>query len=161
VRTPVSIRIKGKPYFNSELTNAGVLNDAVREKRFADAVLGSWAMTEVQVDGIFQLALGIIEPSKDKRFAIVHDYQIPFGLKLRFAKETGSIDEDEYKKIDKFNTLRNALNHTKKKGPAWFFTISEEDKEDVVKSGWESAHASFTALMRLSDRVRLSIVNRE
>jgi len=149
--------IEGKPYFNSELANEGVLNEAVREKRFADAVLGAWALTEVQVDGIFQVAMGIFDPKNDKRITIVSKYGLQFGEKLRFAKETGAITEEEYRKIDRFNTLRNALLHTKGKGPAWFFTINEKEKEEVIQSAWESARSCLIALVRLTEEYQASL----
>jgi len=151
----MSSRLEGKAFINSMREGEGILNQAVREGRFSDSVLGAWALTELQMNGIFQLAMGIVDPEHDKRIGIVLGYNLQFGQKLNFAKETETITSDEYEKINRFNNFRNELLHVKRKGkPAWFFTITEEEKKEVIESAWEAAHASMTAMIRLIEHFR-------
>ena len=149
--------MESKPYFNSILEGRGVLNEAVRERRFSDAVLGALAMTEVQMNAIFQLALGITDVKTDKRLMIVNDLGIQFGEKLRFVRETGAITEEEYMRIDKLNRYRNQLLHVKKGKVAWFFTMNETEKGEVIASAWDSASSTFSALIRLTEAYRAAL----
>lgn len=66
---------------DSNLASEGVLNGLVRQRRFSDVVLGSWALVERNVNSVFQLTLGIQSP-EDKRVMIV-DSVLPFEYRLR------------------------------------------------------------------------------
>lgn len=74
-------RRKWKPLMDSNLASEGVLNGLVRQRRFSDVVLGSWALVERNVNSVFQLTLGIQSP-EDKRVMIV-DSVLPFEYRLR------------------------------------------------------------------------------
>lgn len=105
-------------------------------------------LTEVGISSILLRELGLNKFIEDKRASILH-LSLQFGEKLRFAWETGALTDDEYHRIDKFNSFRNALLHSKKGKVAWFFAINEKEKKEVMESAWESVRATYSAFGRL------------
>jgi hypothetical protein len=133
---------------SSRIQDEGMLNEALRQRRFSDVVLGAWVLVESHMNSIFRLALGITDP-KDKRAIIVENYKLQFGDKLRFANDLGALTEDEYEKLSEFNSYRNALFHAKRGQVLWFFRMNEVEKDKVMTAAWEAVNASMGAILRL------------
>ena len=78
-------------------------------------------------------------------------------IDLQKAKDQGAITEEEYMRIDKLNRYRNQLLHVKKGKVAWFFTMNETEKGEVIASAWDSASSTFSALIRLTEAYRAAL----
>jgi hypothetical protein len=137
---------------NPDLSKNATLNNLVRKGRFSDVVLLSWGLVEMSVNGAFRFTLGITT-FDDKRKKIIEIDSLQFEDKLQFLKHVGTISKEEYDKIAKFQHERNKLFHAKGMGP-WVFSITKEEKQEVMLHAWDAAQTAWTAYGRIVVRMQ-------
>lgn len=108
----------------------GVLNEMVRKKQFSDVVLGSWALVDLSISGLLQLTFGI--NGTDQRASFFHKRFLQFNDKITFLRDVKMLSQEEYATVSQFQNDRNALLHTKKGKVAWFFKLTEIEKDEII-----------------------------
>ena len=133
----------------------GVLNEMIRNRQFSDVVLGSWAFVDLQVNALVQLTYGL--QGNDVRVGYLHLRAIQFEDKLQFIRKVKMITKDEYQEIKKFQDDRNSLLHTKKGKVAWFFKLTEKEKDEIISHAWNAVNNSGLALIRATEKAKAGI----
>jgi hypothetical protein len=99
---------------------------------FAETLLVLWGELEYAVDLLVVREFGLDYDVKTAFLTKNSDFE----GKIVFLRKIEAFDEDDMKKIRKFQTDRNELFHSRRGKEQLYFTLTKQEKEDRMFDAW-------------------------
>ena len=127
-----------------------------RKRRFSDLILLAWSIIEFDIDQIVANQFGLFYTDKKAQILL----ELNFQKKLDFLKKNGVITKDEYDTFKNFQKNRNNLfhgGHLLGKEQPFFFTLSDEVKDEIMDNAVKAAQLALNIGFRDSTSRKVSL----
>jgi len=109
-----------------------IARKANNEADFAETILVLWGELELNIDVLIAREFGVAYDDVEASFLTRRGIE----EKINFLKQMNVLDKDDVEKIKKFQTKRNELFHSKRGKEQLYFTLSNNDKKEMMSDAW-------------------------